>query len=88
MARKRRQNVMVVLAVIGLITGAMIGYLTRPEIVQMQVGPLNIEVRGSGPARGGEMTSGQWQHVALFALIGGVIGLGLGYGVQRGKIKI
>ena len=88
MAGKPRKNVMVVLTVIGLITGAAIGYLTRPEIVQMQIGPLNIEVRGSGPARGGEMTSGQWQHVAMFTLIGGLIGLGLGFAVQRGKIKL
>jgi hypothetical protein len=85
---RRRQNVMVVLAVIGLVAGAMIGYLTRPEIVEMRIGPMNIEVRGSGPARGGEMTSGQVQHVAIVTLIGGLIGLGLGFAVQRGKIKI
>ena len=84
----RRQNVMVAMAIIGLVAGAMIGYLTRPEIVEMRIGPMNIEVRGSGPARGGELTSGQVQHVAVVTLIGGLIGLGLGFAVQRGKIKI
>jgi hypothetical protein len=79
---------MLVLAVIGLVAGAMIGYLTRPEIAQMQIGPLNIEVRGNGPARGGELTSGQVQYVLSAALIGALIGLGLGFAVQRGKIKI
>ncbi len=54
----------------------------------MRIGPMNIEVRGSGPARGGEMTSGQMQHVAVITLIGGLIGLGLGFAIQRGKIKI
>jgi hypothetical protein len=75
---------LVVFTVVGLLVGALAGYLTRPESAQIRLGPLNIEVTGDRAARGGgPMTSSQMQHVALITLIGGAIGLGLAFAAGR-----
>ena len=76
-------NAKIVLLVVGLIAGGLIGYLTRPEAAEIKLGPLSIEVQGDRPAgAGGELTSGQLQHVGLFAALGAVIGFGLGFAVD------
>jgi uncharacterized membrane protein YeaQ/YmgE (transglycosylase-associated protein family) len=69
--------------VVGLLVGALAGYLTRPETAEIKLGPLSIEVKGDRPAQGGPITSGQMQHIALLTLIGGVIGAGLGFVARR-----
>jgi hypothetical protein len=47
---------------------------------------LSIEVMGNQVARNnGPLTSGQVQHIALITLIGGAIGLSLGFATGRGK---
>jgi hypothetical protein len=75
---------LVVFTVVGLLVGALAGYLTRPESAEIRLGPLNIEVTGDRAARGGgSMTSSQMQHVALITLIGGAIGLGLAFAAGR-----
>jgi hypothetical protein len=87
--RGRRPNALVVFLLVGLLAGGLVGYLTRPETAEIRIGPLNIEVRGTNIARGdGELTSGQIEHIAVVALIGAAIGLGLGFAIQRGKIKL
>ena len=71
-------------AVVGLLVGALAGYLTRPQSAEIKVGPLSIEVKGDRPAQGGgPLTSGQMQHIALITLIGGVIGAGIGFVARR-----
>jgi hypothetical protein len=83
------KNPKVVLLVLGVIIGGVIGYMTRPESVEIRIGPLNIEVTGKGVARhDSTVTSDQAQHIGLFALIGGILGLGLGFAVDSGKIKL
>ncbi|MEX0589506.1 MAG: hypothetical protein WD207_00310 [Xanthobacteraceae bacterium] len=85
---RRQSNAMLAFLVIGLLIGALAGYMTRPESAEIRIGPVQIEVTGKGVARnGGDLTSSQVQHIALIALIGGVIGLGFGYAVERGKLK-
>ena len=85
---QRRSNAMVAFLVIGLLIGAFAGYMTRPESAEIRIGPLQIEVTGKGIAsRNGELTSSQVQHIAIITLIGGLIGLGFGYAVDRGKLK-
>lgn len=37
---------------------------------------------------GGGLTSGQVEHIAIIPLIGAMIGLGFGFAVQRGMIKL
>jgi hypothetical protein len=84
-----RANATVTYAVIGLLIGALGGYLTRPESAEIKIGPLQIEVTGKGIDRGGgDLTSSQTQHVLLVGLIGGLIGAGFGFMVDRGKFKV
>ena len=83
-----RSNTMVVFLLIGLLVGALAGYMTRPESAEIRIGPLQIEVTGKGIAsRNDSLTSSQVQHIALITLIGGLIGLGLGFAVDRGKLR-
>jgi hypothetical protein len=89
MAAWQRSNPLVVFLAIGLAIGALVGYLTRPEITEIKFGPINIEVRGDNTARaGGELTTGQVEHIAIVALIGGLVGLGLGFAIKSGKMKV
>jgi hypothetical protein len=78
-------NAKIVLLVVGLLAGGLVGYVTRPEAAEIKIGPLSVEVQGDRPAgtRGGELTSGQTQHIALFAGIGALIGFGLGFATDR-----
>ena len=81
---KGRSN-LVAFMVVGLLIGAFAGYLTRPESAEIKLGPVKLEVTGDKVARGGgDLTSSQVRHIALIALIGGVVGLGLGF-ATRGK---
>jgi hypothetical protein len=83
-------NPMIVFLVIGVLAGALVGYVTRPESAEIRIGPLNIEITGKGISsrRDQELTSSQVQHIALLTLIGGALGLGFGFAVERGKIKL
>jgi hypothetical protein len=84
-----RANATVTYAVIGLLIGALAGYLTRPSSAEIKIGPVQIEVTGKGIDRGGgDLTSSQMQHVLLVGLIGGLIGVGFGFMVDRGKFKV
>ena len=84
-----RANATVTYAVIGLLIGALAGYLTRPETAEIKIGPVQIEVTGKGIDRGGgDLTSSQMQHVMIIGLIGGLIGVGFGFMVDRGKFKV
>jgi hypothetical protein len=77
-------NLKVIFLLGGLIIGALAGYVTRPEAAEIKLGPLSIEVQGDKRAEGGgSLTSGQWQHIAIFTVIGGIIGLGAGFAVGR-----
>ena len=77
---------LVAFLVVGLLIGALSGYLTRPESAEITLGPLNIEVKGDRVARGnGPLTSSQMQHIAIITALGGAIGLGLGFATGRRK---
>jgi len=81
-----RSNLIVFL-IIGLLVGALSGYMTRPESAEIKLGPLSIEVNGNQVARGNEpLTSSQVQHIAIIMLIGGVIGMGVGFAVDRNRV--
>ena len=80
-----RSNLIVFL-VIGLLVGALSGYVTRPESSEIKLGPLSIEVKGDKVAHdNGPLTSSQVQHIAIITLIGGVIGLALGFAMGKNK---
>jgi len=80
-----RSNLVVYL-IIGLIVGALAGYITRPESAEIKLGPLSIEVKGNQVAHdNGPLTSSQVQHIAIIMLIGGALGLGVGYAVGKNR---
>ena len=82
------RNPRVLFLVLGIVAGGLIGYLTRPETAEIRIGNLNIEVTGKGLGRPDDtLTSSQARHIGLFALIGGLLGLGFGFAVDSGKIK-
>ena len=88
MAIRQRSNALVVFLVVGLLIGALAGYLTRPETAEIRIGPISVEVRGNNVARGGgELTSSQVEHIAIVALIGGIVGLALGFAIKSGKLR-
>ena len=77
---------LVAFLVVGLLIGALSGYLTRPESTEIKLGPLSIEVKGNQIAHdNGPLTSSQVQHIAIITLIGGVIGLGVGFAAGRSR---
>jgi len=89
MARKTQRNPVIVFLAIGLLVGVLAGYLTRPESAEIRLGPVNIQITGDQVARdGGPLTSSQIRYIAMVTLIGGVIGLALGFGVQSGRFRI
>ena len=77
---------LIAFTVVGLLIGALAGYMTRPDSAEIKFGPLSIEVKGNQVARdNGPLTSSQVQHIAVIAAIGGVIGLVLGFASGRGR---
>ena len=78
-------NSKVALLVLGLLVGGLAGYLTRPESAEIKIGGTSIEFSNNKVSTGssGSLTSGQTQHIALYAVIGGVIGLLVGFAVDR-----
>lgn len=77
-------NAKVLLLVIGLVAGALVGYLTRPQAAELKLGPLQMEVQTDQTASPNDpVTSSQWQHIGIFTVIGAVIGLAAGFAVDR-----
>jgi hypothetical protein len=80
-------NAKIILFLIGLAVGALVGYVTRPEAAEIRIGPLSVEVQGDRVAQsGGPLTSGQWQYIAMFTAIGGIIGAVAGFVVDRRRV--
>ena len=77
-------NTKIVLLVVGLLVGALVGFLTRPQSADIQIGPIQLNVQTDQPAAPGDaVTNSQWQRIAIFAAIGALAGIGLGYVVDR-----
>lgn len=76
-------NIKIICLVLGLVAGSLIGYVTRPATAEIRIPGINLEIKTDGPARGGELTTSQTQHIALWAVIGAVIGFGAGFIAER-----
>ena len=78
-------NSKVALLLLGLLVGGIVGYLTRPESAEIKIGGASIEFSDNKVSTGssGSLTSGQSQHIALFAIGGGIIGLLIGFATAR-----
>jgi hypothetical protein len=84
----RQANALIVFVFIGLLAGALVGYATIPvERAAIRLGPIDIETQGKKPAVGDELTNSQTQHVLTIVLIGGLVGFGCGFAVQRGLMR-
>lgn len=66
---------------LGLVAGGIVGWLTRPQVAEIRLPGIDIKVQGERP--GGGLTSEQARHVALVALVGGIIGIGVGFVADR-----
>ena len=75
------------LLLVGLVVGGLVGYLTRPQAAEIRIGDFSLEVQGDKPAgtSGGALTTGQMQHIGIFAVIGAALGLGIGFVAGRGR---
>ncbi|MEP9350842.1 hypothetical protein [Xanthobacter sp. KR7-225] len=71
----------VVFLVLGLLAGGIVGWLTRPQVAEIRLPGIDIKVQGERP--GGGLTSEQARHLGLVALVGGIIGLGVGFVADR-----
>jgi len=79
-----KRQALIVFVLVGLLAGALVGYATIPvERSAIRLGPINIETQGKKPSAGDDLTNSQAQHVLTIVLIGGLIGLGCGFAVQR-----
>jgi hypothetical protein len=78
-------NAKILLLVVGLLAGGLVGWLTRPQAAEINILGMQIEVQSDKAAspRDQTMTTGQTQHVAVFAAIGALIGFGLGFVADR-----
>jgi hypothetical protein len=77
-------NIKVATLLLGLLIGGVAGYLTRPESAQIKIGDMSVEFSNNHVSSGssGDLTSGQARHM-LYTLIGGVVGLLVGFAVDR-----
>lgn len=78
-------NAKVLFLVIGLVVGGLAGWLTRPQAAEISILGLQVEVQGdrAAGASKGSLTTGQTQHVMIFAAIGALLGFGLGFVADR-----
>jgi hypothetical protein len=75
-------NSRVFFLLIGLVLGAIVGYVTRPEAAEVRIGPLSVEVQSNHTASSsdtGSLTTGQWQHIGVYTVVGGVLGALAGF---------
>ncbi len=78
-------NAKVATLLLGLLVGAVAGYLTRPSVAQIVVGDVAVEFSDNRVSSGSSsaLTGGQARHVLLYALGGGVLGLLVGFALDR-----
>ena len=78
-------NSKVAFLLLGLLVGGVVGYLTRPEAAEIRIGGARIEFQdnqvSAGPSNG--ITEGQGQHIILYTVVGGIIGLLAGFAADR-----
>lgn len=74
-------NVKILCLVLGLVAGGVTGWLTRPQVAEIRLPGIDIKLQGEGP--GGGLTSEQSRHIGLAAVVGAIIGLGVGFVADR-----
>ena len=73
------------LLLLGLIAGAVVGYVTRPAAAEIRLGGASLEVqdldRTASPDAG--LTAGQGRRIMIFTVGGGILGLVAGLALDR-----
>jgi len=75
-------NLKVICLLLGIVAGGLVGFVTKPPQWASVIPIINVPVQVE-PKEKGELTNRQFNHVALCALIGGIVGLGFGFVAGR-----
>ena len=78
-------NLKVICLLMGIVAGGLVGYVTKPPQWARVIPILNIAVEVE-PKEKGDLTERQFNYVALCALIGGIVGLGVGFVGDRRRV--
>jgi hypothetical protein len=70
---------------LGLLIGAVTGYVTRPMAAEIKIGQVSVEFSDNQVSAGsaGGLSGGQIRHIFIFALVGGVAGALAGVLIDR-----
>ena len=70
---------------LGLLAGAVAGYVTRPAAAEIRLGGTSIEFDDNAitAGRSSQITSGQSRHMFVYAVAGGLAGLLVGFAADR-----
>ncbi len=71
----------VICLLLGIVAGGLIGFMTKPPTAQVTIPGINLEIKTEAPQ--GELTNRQFNHIALCALVGAIVGLGVGFVADR-----
>ncbi len=74
-------NPKILCLVLGLVAGGIVGWLTRPQVAEIRLPGIDIKLQGERP--GGGLTSEQARHIGLVAVVGAIIGIGIGFVADR-----
>lgn len=66
---------------LGIVAGGLVGFVTKPPTAQVTIPGINLQIKTEAPQ--GELTNRQFNHIALCALIGAIVGLGIGFVADR-----
>jgi hypothetical protein len=71
----------IICLLLGIVAGRLVGFVTKPPTAQVTIPGINLQIKTEAPQ--GELTNRQFNHIALCALIGAIVGLGVGFVADR-----
>ncbi|HRF08978.1 MAG TPA: hypothetical protein PL193_10090 [Xanthobacteraceae bacterium] len=71
----------IICLLLGIVAGGLVGFVTKPPTAQVTIPGINLEIKTEAPQ--GELTNRQFNHIALCAMIGAIVGLGIGFVADR-----
>ncbi len=71
----------IICLLLGIVAGGLVGFVTKPPTAQVTIPGINLQIKTEAPQ--GELTNRQFNHIALCAMIGAIVGLGIGFVADR-----
>lgn len=71
----------IICLLLGIVAGGLVGFVTKPPTAQVTIPGINLQIKTEAPQ--GELTNRQFNHIALCAVIGAIVGLGIGFVADR-----